>query len=547
MQRDIETLTGRRFDLVVVGGGIHGLFAAYEAASRGWSTALIEAGDIGSGATFNHQRTLHGGLRALQSGNFLKARRQIAERRTWAAIAPHLVRPLPFLIGTYRFTKRSRMLLRAGLKLYDTIGRRRNAGVLPELHLPRTRLESRAATRALFPGIDARGLSGGAVWYDYQTRHPERLTWSVALAAEAAGATLATYVETVGPLRSNGRFTGCRVQDRLTGREVDVEASVTLLSAGAGLSRLHEAFGLSGAPPLLRAVNVLVNRPARDIALAGSPGPGGRMLTAVPWAGHVLVGTHQSPEPVEPGEVHAPAEAVAALVGEANLAFPSLKLTPADVLLVHHGLVPAVVRGRRAALRGEPLVIGHSAHGAPGVVSLAGTKFTTARSAALEALRAVARELGRSRGSSRTDRAVLPHADIADAEGRLIECMRDVGISLDPDIVDHLSSWYGTEAADVVRHAMSAGGLERLTPETPVLTAEVTYAVDRAAAVRLEDVLLRRTPLSAAGHPGRAVTERVAALMGARLGWPAAQQEAELQSFDARLAAGRLSPQVTAR
>ena len=144
MQRHFDALGGRRLDLLVVGGGIHGLFAAYEAASRGLSVALVETRDFGGGVTFNHQRTLHGGLRALQSGNLLKARRQIAERRTWAIIAPHLVRPLPFLVGTYRFTSRSRTVFRLGFAVYDTLGRRRNAGVAPELHLPRTRLESRA-------------------------------------------------------------------------------------------------------------------------------------------------------------------------------------------------------------------------------------------------------------------------------------------------------------------------------------------------------------------------------------------------------------------
>src|ERR1051325_5122264 len=100
MLRDLDALTRRRFDLLVIGGGIHGLFAAYDAAQRGLSVALVDAADFGSGLSFNHQRTLHGGLRALQSGQISKARRQIRERRTWARIAPHLVRPLPFLIGT---------------------------------------------------------------------------------------------------------------------------------------------------------------------------------------------------------------------------------------------------------------------------------------------------------------------------------------------------------------------------------------------------------------------------------------------------------------
>ncbi len=299
MVRDFDRLSGRRFDLLVVGGGIHGLFAAYDAALRGLSVALVESADFGSGVTFNHQRTLHGGLRALQSGNLLKARRQIAERRTWAVVAPHLVRPLPFLVGTYRFSRRSRTALRAGFAIYDVLGRSRNAGVPPELHLPRAKLESKAATRALFPGIDTASLSGGAVWYDYQTRHPERLTWCVALAAAERGAVLVNYAKALAPLRSDGRIGGCTVRDEVGGRDHDIEASVTILAVGSRLGPVHEAWGLGGAPPVLRAVNVLVDRPARDIALAATAGSG-RMLTAVPWAGHVLVGTHQSSGPVDP-------------------------------------------------------------------------------------------------------------------------------------------------------------------------------------------------------------------------------------------------------
>src|SRR4029434_7457840 len=122
---------------------------------------------------------IHGGLRALQSGHIGKVREQIVERRTWARIAPHLVRPLPFLIGTYRFTKRSRWMLRAGFAAYDFLGRSRNVGVPSELHLPKSRLESAATTRRLFPGVKVAGLTGGAVWDDYPVTHPDRLQWTM--------------------------------------------------------------------------------------------------------------------------------------------------------------------------------------------------------------------------------------------------------------------------------------------------------------------------------------------------------------------------------
>src|SRR5436190_19713571 len=111
MVRDVELLARQRWDVLVIGGGIHGLFAAYDAAQRGLSVALVEAADFGGGLSFNHQRTLHGGLRALQSGQLRKTRQQLTERRTWARIAPYFVRPLPFLIGTYARTARSRAAL----------------------------------------------------------------------------------------------------------------------------------------------------------------------------------------------------------------------------------------------------------------------------------------------------------------------------------------------------------------------------------------------------------------------------------------------------
>jgi glycerol-3-phosphate dehydrogenase len=532
MRRDFDALGGRRFDLLVVGGGIHGLFAAYEAASRGLSVALVEAGDFGGGVTFNHQRTLHGGLRALQSGNLLKARRQIAERRTWAVIAPHLVRPLPFLVGTYRFTSRSRTVFRLGFAVYDTLGRRRNAGVAPELHLPRARLESRATTRALFPGIRDQGLSGGAVWYDYQTRHPERLTWCVALAAAGSGATLVNHAEAIAPRRANGRFAGCTVRDRLDGQEIEVDAAITLLAAGSRLSQVHQRAGLGGAPPLLRAINVLVNRPARDIALAAASSSG-RTLTAVPWAGHVLVGTYQSSQPVDPSETGPPAEAVHELLSEANSAFPALGAGPADVRLVHHGLTPAVVRGGRTELMPEHQIVRHGSKGAPGVISLVGVKYTTARLAARQAIDAVVSEAGGGAARrSRTAISPLPFAGIADAEGRLIESMRERDVSLDPEVAAHLTSWYGIEAADVVEHAAATGGLERLVAGSPALAGEVTYAAEHAAAAHLDDVVLRRTALAAAGHPGADAVRRAASLLAARAGWSVERTAAEIERVD---------------
>lgn len=531
MPSGLDTFTQPRYDVLVIGGGIHGLFAAYDAAQRGLSVALVERADFGSGLTFNHQRTIHGGLRALGSGRVRKTRQQIAERRTWARIAPHLLRPLPFLIGTYGWTTRSRWALRAGFRVYDLVSRARNRDVSPELHLPRARLESAAATRRLFPGIAEKGLSGGAIWYDYQTRHPDRLTWTVALAAQRAGAALANWVEALSPMRAGGRVVGARVRDVLTGHDRDVEARVTILAAGADLGAIGAAFGVGRTPPLLRAMNLLLDRPARDIATA-APAPSGRMLTMVPWRGYVLVGTHQSDGPVEPGETEPPADAVDAFLADINATFPRLQASRKDVRLVHHGLAPAVLRGGKADLMPDPEVTRHTADGA-GVISLVGVKFTTARSAAERAVSAACVELGGRFRRSRTAATPLPHADIADVEGRLIETLRGLGVDLDRHVIEHLTGWYGTEASDVVRYAVEMKALDRLTDDAAVLRGEVAYAVDHAQARRLADAVLRRTPLGSAGHPGRPALERAADVMAGKLGWSADRRASEIAAVEA--------------
>lgn len=535
MTRDLTRLTATRHDVLVVGGGIHGLFAAYDAASRGLSVALIDRGDFGSELSFNHQRTLHGGLRALQGGQVRKCREMLHERRAWARIAPHLIRQIPFLIGTYRGTRRSRLMVRTGFKAYDFLGRSRNQGVLPELHLPKGRLESAAATKRLFPGIAGRGLSGGAIWYDYQMIHPDRLTWCVALAADTHGAVLANYVEATGLQVDGPQVSGVTARDTLTGDAIVIAASHVILAAGAGLPALHASFGLGPAPPLMRAMNLLVNRPARDIGVAASAASG-RMYTAVPWQGAVLVGTFQSEEFVSGEHASPPADTIDRFLAEVNSAFPALAATAADIRFVHHGLVPAVMTRHGADLLPDPQVLVSPT--TSGVVSLVGVKYTTARLAAERAVDA----LGLARTTGRTGSTLLPHADVADSDGLLQEALRPAQRALDADVCRHLASWYGTEVAAVIGASLDGDGLERLSAETPVLCGEVRYAARHSAVVRLADVVFRRTALASAGSPGEAALARAAEIAGEVLGWSSTRRDEELAAVRARLA-----PDATAR
>src|SRR5215472_2050431 len=272
-RRDFEALGSTTLDILIVGGGIHGLMAAYEAAARGLAVALVERGDFAVGTSFNHQRTAHGGLRSLGSGRIDLARESIRERRTLARIAPRLLGPLPFITGTYRSLTKGRLALRAAFQIDRYLARRRNEGVEPELHLPPARLTSRAATLKLFPGIRQHGLTGGASWYDYQIVHSSRLAIAVAEAADACGAVLVNHAEAAAALKEGARVTGMRVRDQLTNTVIDVRAAVTINAAGPRAGEVAKMFGVTGAAadvPLVLALNLVTSKPASDMALAGA-------------------------------------------------------------------------------------------------------------------------------------------------------------------------------------------------------------------------------------------------------------------------------------
>jgi glycerol-3-phosphate dehydrogenase len=530
--RDLRRLAESQYDVVVIGGGIHGLCCAYEAASTGLKTALIDAGDFGAATSFNHQKTAHGGLRALQSLSIGRAREGVRERRALARTAPWFLRPLPFIVGTYRSILKSRLALRAAFRLDNWIGRHRNAGVEPELHLPAARLLSRTAVTKLFSGVRQDGLTGGAQWYDYQMVENDRLTFAVAAAADRAGADLANYAEARSASRQSGGF-ALTVHDHLGGGDVEIHARVIVNAAGARAGEVMRVFGIGRSVPLLRAMNLVTSKPAADIALA-APDRTGRMLTLVPWRGRAIVGTWQSAKEADPSSPFPAPDEIAQFIDAANYAFPALNLTQSDVTLVHHGLVPAVRRGDGSVdLLPASEVIDHAADGTAGVISVLGAKYTTARITAQRAVRLAAKHLGKRIAPSRTAATVLPGAGIADHEALAIETGRRFDLEFPLPLVRHLTRRYAENAAEIVK--LMAERPELAAPVADgvdTIAAEIVYVIRHEAACRLGDIVLRRTTLGAAGHPGRAALQSCAAIAASELGWDAGRIEREILAVE---------------
>ena len=538
MTRDLDRLTAHTFDVLIVGGGIYGLTIAYDAAQRGLSVALVERNDFGSGSSFNHLRTIHGGLRYLQSLDIRRARESVKERRATARIAPQAVRPLPFAVPLYRSLMRGKMAMRAGFLLDRLVAADRNRGLPSSHRLPGGRVVSRSHAAQRFPGLRRQGLTGAAVFYDYVTTEPDRFTFSYALAAVEHGAVLANHVEAIAPLVDGARVTGVSARDTIGSRTLEIAARLTVNATGGRVDGLLKPLGIATGIPMLKAMNLVTRRDAGDEALGGRSSSG-RNLFLVPWRDRALFGTWESDRTCEPDDTSVPERDVAAFIGELNQAFPALDLTLADVTLVHRGVVPAVVHGDRVALQGHEQIRDHATQGFEGLLTVAGTKFTTARGVAEKVTDSLFTKLNKKVPPCRTATTPLPGGSLRDIGLAIADARREYDEGLPTDTIPHLIAAYGSRYRDVMEIAGTRQDWRtRLAPDSPVIGAELVLAARKEMAPTLADIVIRRTPLGALGHPGDAALARAAAIVGGELGWSDERRQQEIAAVDLFYRAG---------
>ena len=531
MIRDPDELGGRRFDVLVLGGGVYGLTIACDAAARGLSVALIERDDFGCGASFNHLRTIHGGLRYLQSLDIGRARESVRERRTIARIAPHAVKPLPFALPLYRSFTRGKLAMRLGFCLDRLVSVGRNRGVPASHRLPGGRVYSRGSAIQHFPGLKRQALTGAAVWYDYLTVEPDRLTFSWAKAGAGHGAVLVNHMEAVELLKEGGRVAGARARDTIGARTIDVSARMTVNATGAALDRLLEPIGAATRTPMIKTMNLVTRRDAGEESLGGRS-PSGRYLFMVPWRERALFGTWEAGRVSDACDTAVSDSEVAAFVGELNHAFPALDLTFADITLVHRGVVPAAVRRGRAGLEGHDQIRDHAAEGTEGLVSVAGTKYTTARAVAERVTDLLMQKLQRAPVTCRTATTLLPGGGTRDVGLAIAEARREYDEGLPTDTIPHLIAAYGSQYGDVLNLTTARPELKaRVARNSPVIGAELVLAARSEMAVTLADAMIRRTPVGALGYPGDDAVSRGADLVGAEHQWSEDRKRAEIAAM----------------
>lgn len=535
------------YDIVVIGGGITGAGIARDAALRGVKVALFEKADFASGTSSKSSKMIHGGLRYLEQGEIGLVFESVSERRVQSRVAPHLVRPLPFLIPIYKGVRPGFEIMNVGLWIYDSLALFR----APRMHKT---FRGTNAALAIEPRLRPEGLRGALEYYDCAT-DDARLVLENALDAAALGADVHTYTEVMRfERRGDGRITGVVVRDRLTGKTSSVEARAVILAAGAWTDEMIRRFEIPMDRPLLRrtkGVHIVVPRErlplSRAITLISPVDH--RVMFAIPWRERSVLGTTDTDFAGSADDVAADANDVRYLCDSGNGYFPGANLQPDDVIATWAGLRPLIAAPPN--VEESDVSREHEVFTKPdGLVIIAGGKLTTYRRMARETVHKtleLLRELGEdvTARSETTKHRPLPGAvgvEPADLEGVAAigrRLMSEHG--LDVDTATHLCGVYGARAIELGATIAADRGLgERLDPELPYVWAEIDFAATHDLARTVEDVLQRRVPLLLVSRDqGLGVCERVAARLAQLLGWDAATTAKLLEEYRAEVALSR--------
>jgi glycerol-3-phosphate dehydrogenase len=536
-----------RFDVVVVGGGITGAGVALDAASRGFSVALVEKADFASGTSSRSSKLVHGGLRYLQQFDLGLVREALLERQLMVTLAPHLVRPLPLVVAAFEGQRPDR-LLGVGLNMYDAMSieslrrSRQQSDWSPDRH----RIVDGEEVAELIPALAPREPTAGYLFYDCQT-DDARLVLTVLGEAERFGAVCCNWLEVVGLEDEADRAAGVRVRDGAAGEEFPIRAESVVNATGVWADRIRpEELHDEAEVPTIRPsrgthVTLAMDTvPVRAGAIV--PAGSGRTIFVLPWLGRVLVGTTDNDYEGDVDHVRPAPEDVEYLLEAVNGYFGT-SLGVDSLTGAYAGVRPLISTGdpkksvdisRKAELYET----------SSGLITITGGKLTTWRRMAKMTVDRLVERAARD-APCRTHEIPLG-MPIDSAELPRVEGVPE-------ESYEALAGRYGYAARDVLGVAAERGELAQpIVAGMPDLLAEAVFAARREQARGVADVLLRRTRLGLlAAHelcdPGSDAAERVAGALAGELGWEAGQVPAEVERFRTTADAEGILPVASVR
>jgi glycerol-3-phosphate dehydrogenase len=532
-QADLERLKEDTFDILVIGGGVTGAGVALDAATRGLTVALVEQRDFAAGTSSRSSKLVHGGLRYLEQMNFSLVREALKERGLHLnTLAPHLVRPVPFLFPlNHRVWER--FYIGSGIQMYDRMGGAKS--------VPGHRHLSKKKAMALMPSLKDDALIGAIQYYDAQV-DDARHTMEIARTAAAYGAITTISTRVVDLVREGERVVGARVSDQESGDEFDVRARQVINATGVWTDEIQEHVGRGKIKVRAsKGIHLVVPRDRVHSDTGLILRTESSVLFVIPWGRHWLIGTTDTDWNLDLAHPAASAKDIQYVLDQVNSVLRT-PLTHEDVEGVYAGLRPLLTgeSDDTSQLSREHAVVQTVA----GLITVAGGKYTTYRVMAEDAVDAAARNLSDRVPPSVTDRTPLLGAEGFHALWNRREMLaKETGLHVSR--VEHLLGRYGSMIKEILALIEERPELgERLDGADDYLKAEVVYAAAYEGALHVDDVLARRTRISIETFDrGLAAAKDAAPLMGEVLGWDEEQVAREIEHYEARVAAERESQQ----
>jgi glycerol-3-phosphate dehydrogenase len=534
----LEALAGGEVQVLVVGGGVVGAGVALDAVTRGLSVGLVEARDFGSGTSSRSSKLIHGGLRYLEQLNVGLVREALSERSLLLQrLAPHLVRPVSFLFPFSHHWERA--YVGAGVAAYDTLGW--SAG--QARGLPGHRQLTRRGALRLAPALRRSALTGALVYWDAQV-DDARLVTTLVRTAAGYGARVASRTQVTGFLREGERVTGVRATDLETGDKLEIHAQQVVNATGVWTDEIQEMVGGRGSINVRasKGVHLVVPRDRIHSTTGIIVRTPSSVLFVIPWGRHWIIGTTDTDWSLDKAHPAASRADIDYVLGQVNrvLAVP---LTRDDVEGVYAGLRPLLAGESESTSR---LSREHTvAHPVPGLVLIAGGKYTTYRVMARDAVDAVAHGLDGKVAPSCTDAVPLAGADGFIALWNARHALaRSAGLHVAR--IEHLLHRYGSLIGEVLDLIAADPALGRpLAGADDYLRAEIVYAASHEGARHLDDVLARRTHASIeTWDRGLTAAEDAASLMAGPMKWKPRQVARELENYRLRVLAERASQEA---
>jgi glycerol-3-phosphate dehydrogenase len=526
------------FDLIVIGAGINGAGIARDAAMRGLSTLLLDKGDISSGTTQWATRLIHGGLRYLEYYEFPLVRESLRDREVLFHIAPHLVKPLGFMIPLYERAKHGPLMVRLGMVAYDVLSFDKSVGN-HKMFTAQEALERE-------PGLNPEGLTGAAFYYDGQVEYAERIAVENAVSAHEHGAVVLNHARVDRLIVEDGDVTGVEFTDVLDGERYEARAPVTVNVAGPWVDEvLHklDRYGgserrmIGGTKGSHLVVDPFPGAPKGE-ALYVEARRDGRPYFIVPWNGRYLIGTTDIRYDGDLDYVSADEDEINYLIEETNHVIPEANLSRDDILFTYSGVrpLPYHPEGAEGSVTRSHIIYDHSRKDPRigGLISIVGGKLTTYHTLARQTVDRVYGKLGLKAPESRAGKVPLPGGAAGDFDAFAAEFKVTSGLA--DELAERLLKVYGARAPDVLEMAGEDPALRvplsaAATLETGLIGAEVLYAFRREMAQTLSDVLLRRTMVGIGPEVGLDVDEAAARVAVQHLGWDTERAGREVQSF----------------